>query len=275
MGMAALLGTLALATLSCSSSDSTTAAPPPGGGSSNLIASSSSPVDGDGTMTPTCTIQVNSGGSEFDELDLSQTLGSTGHEVVVTWNTPTHVVNSVQHIWGPAGGASAAPAASAKARAANIAVSLALEWLMDFDASVKLAVYRHFAETGRRPSPQDVASRAGSDVTSVLGAYQRLRGQRVLVLEADGASIRMAPPFSGVPTQHVVTVGTIRYFANCAWDVLGVPAALHRPGVVTSRCAQSGEALHLHVGLDGPEPCDWLFHCLVPAAKWWDDIVFT
>jgi hypothetical protein len=21
--------------------------------------------------------------------------------------------------------------------------------------------------------------------------------------------------------------------------------------------------------------CSWLFHCLVPAAKWWDDIVFT
>lgn len=146
---------------------------------------------------------------------------------------------------------------------------------MDFDARVKLAIYTHFAETGQRPSPADLAMHVGSDVESVLEAYRRLRAQRVLVLEADESSIRMAPPFSGVPTQHVVIVRESQYFANCAWDSLGIPAALHAPGVVYSRCEQSGEPLRLAVRLDGPEPSDWLFHCLVPAAKWWDDIVFT
>lgn len=146
---------------------------------------------------------------------------------------------------------------------------------MDFDTQVKLAIYRHFAETGQRPSPGDVAELVGSDAASVLGAYPRLLAQRVLALEADGSSIRMAPPFSGVPTQHVVTVGKIQYFANCAWDSLGVIAALQAPGEVHSRCAQSGEPFHLRVSLEGPEPSTWLFHCLVPAAKWWDDLVFT
>ena len=146
---------------------------------------------------------------------------------------------------------------------------------MDSDTQIKLAVYRHFAETGQRPSPGEVAELTDSDVPSVLDAYQRLRAQRVLVLEADGSTIRMAPPFSGIPTQHIVIVGGVQFFANCAWDALGVPAALHRPGKVHSRCEQSGEPLHLEVGLEGPEPSTWLFHCLVPAAKWWDDIVFT
>ena len=146
---------------------------------------------------------------------------------------------------------------------------------MEPDIQVKLAVYRHFAATGRRPSPGEVAERVGSDVESVIDAYGRLRAYRLLVLEADGSSIRMASPFSGVPTQHVVEAGGIRYFANCGWDALGVPAALHKPGTVHSRCEQSGEPLHLEVGLEGPGPSDWLFHCLVPAAKWWDDIVFT
>ena len=146
---------------------------------------------------------------------------------------------------------------------------------MEFDVQVKLAVYRHFAETGHRPSPGDVAGRVGSDTDSVLAAYQRLRAQRLLLLEKDGSSIRMAPPFSGVPTQHTVRAGGIRYFANCAWDALGVPAALHKPGIVHSLCAQTGEPYQLKVGLHGPEPSDWLFHCLVPAAKWWDDLVFT
>jgi hypothetical protein len=95
------------------------------------------------------------------------------------------------------------------------------------------------------------------------------------VLKADGESIRMASPFSGIPTQHVVEAGGLRYYANCAWDTLGVIAALHQPGVVHSRCAQSGEPYRLQVGLGGPQVSDWLFHCLVLAAKWWEDIVFT
>jgi hypothetical protein len=146
---------------------------------------------------------------------------------------------------------------------------------MDLDLDVKLAIYRHFAETARRPSPGEVAERVAVPVDEVLDAYGRLRAQRVLVLEADGASIRMAPPFSGVATQHRVDAGGLSYFANCAWDALGIPAALHRAATVRSRCEQSGEPLRLEVGLSGPEPSDWLFHCAVPASRWWDDIVFT
>jgi hypothetical protein len=56
---------------------------------------------------------------------------------------------------------------------------------MDFDTQIKLAIYRHFAETGRRPSPGDVAELAGSDAGSVLEAYPRLRAQKVLALEAE------------------------------------------------------------------------------------------
>ncbi len=147
--------------------------------------------------------------------------------------------------------------------------------IVETDLQVKLAVYRHFAKTGSGPTPEEVAERVGSDSRSVIDAYRRLRALRMLVLDEDGSRIRMASPFSGVPTQHVVESEGVRYFANCAWDALGIVAALQRRGTVHSRCAQSGEPLHLEVGLDGPEPCEWVFHCLVPAANWWDDIVFT
>jgi len=145
----------------------------------------------------------------------------------------------------------------------------------DFDRRVKVALYRHFAATGTRPTAAGLATRLAAGVNDVRDAYARLRAQRVLVLEPDGESIRMAPPFSGVPTQHGVVAGGISYFANCAWDALGIPAALHRPAVVTSRCEQSREPLRLPVSASGPAPSEWLFHCEVPAARWWDDIVFT
>jgi len=146
---------------------------------------------------------------------------------------------------------------------------------MDFDTTIKLAIYRVTAESGSIPSLATVAGRVGSSPAAVKDAYARLRAGRLLLLEADGETIRMAPPFSGVPTQHIVSVDGLDYFANCAWDALGIPAALHNPGVVRSRCEQCLEPLHLAVGVDGPEPSSWLFHCLVPAAKWWDDLVFT
>ncbi|HKQ57374.1 MAG TPA: organomercurial lyase [Candidatus Eisenbacteria bacterium] len=143
------------------------------------------------------------------------------------------------------------------------------------DLRVKVALYRRFAETGRRPSVDQVAADVGAGAEAVLAAYRRLFAKRVLVLDGDGSSIRMAPPFSGVPTQHVVESNGIRYFANCAWDALGVPVALHQSATVRSRCGESNEPLTLEVGPQGPGPSTWVFHCLVPAAHWWDDIVFT
>src|ERR1700724_215700 len=116
---------------------------------------------------------------------------------------------------------------------------------MSFDTQTKMAIYRHFAQTGQRPSLEVIADGVGSDVSRVREAYARLRAQRVLVLESDGESIRMAPPFSGVPTQHVVTAEGVSYFANCAWDALGIPAALQKPATVRSRCEQTLEPLQL------------------------------
>jgi hypothetical protein len=146
---------------------------------------------------------------------------------------------------------------------------------MSLDLQIKLAIYHHFAETATAPTHTQIAEAVDTTPAEVVQAYQRLCVQRVLALEYDGISIRMAPPFSGVPTQHVVKTATRSYFANCAWDALGIPAALHQPATVHGRCEQSREPLRLEVGVDGPAPCDWLFHCLVPAAHWWDDIVFT
>ena len=39
-------------------------------------------------------------------------------------------------------------------------------------------------------------------------------------------------------------------------------------------CPDCGEPIEVDVLASGPEPDD-LFHCLVPAERWWDDIVFT
>jgi hypothetical protein len=146
---------------------------------------------------------------------------------------------------------------------------------MDFDNDIKQIVYRHFASTGTAPAPAQLAVQLACSPDDVRAACVRLQQKRVLLLEPDSETIRTAPPFSGVPTPHRVEVGQQLYFANCAWDALGIPAALRREAVVHSSCGQSGAPLRLQVGLDGPESSRWLFHCQVPAARWWVDLVFT
>ena len=146
---------------------------------------------------------------------------------------------------------------------------------MDLTARVRSAIFEILAETGAAPTPGNVARQLGETVEPVLGAWRRLREERVIVTGGDGVSLLMANPFSGVPTDHTFTSAGVRYYANCGWDALGVAAALGRTGLVRSRCANSGEPLELEVLDDGPEPCSWFFHSLVSAAHWWDDIVFT
>jgi hypothetical protein len=146
---------------------------------------------------------------------------------------------------------------------------------MDFDVRVKTAIYGWVARTTRPPSIREMAEELGVPPEDVGEAYRRLFRKRVLFLEGDGETIRMAPPFSGVPTQHRVRVGGRDYFANCSWDSLGIPAALHEAGEVFSRCEQTREPVHLRVGRGGPEPQPVVAHFAVPAAKWWADLVYT
>jgi len=146
---------------------------------------------------------------------------------------------------------------------------------MDFDSDVRLAVYQAFADTGNAPVLAELATRFGCSTDEIRAAFARLQRNRVMLLEPDGETIRMAPPFSGVETPHRVEVSGQRYWANCAWDALGIPAALHQEARVWSSCGQSEVLLRLRVGLEGPEPSHWLFHCQVPAARWWENLVFT
>jgi hypothetical protein len=144
-----------------------------------------------------------------------------------------------------------------------------------FDLSLRTAVYQHFATTGRSPALDGMCEAIGATSEQVKEGYRRLYARRMLVPADDFASVRMAPPFSGVPTQHQVTVNRKQYFANCAWDAFGIVAALGGTGNVLSRCEQTLEPLVLHLDPEGPPPTGWLFHCVVPAAEWWNDIVFT
>ncbi len=147
---------------------------------------------------------------------------------------------------------------------------------MDFDTIVKLNIYEIIAETTKVPTSADVAEALNASVEEVEAAFERLHEKRLLVPEpGDPSRIRMAPPFSGVETPFRVKVRDKVYYANCAWDALGIPAALHQDAVVEASDGHSGEPMTLEVREGQPVPQQYLIHFAVPAARWWDDIIYT
>jgi hypothetical protein len=147
---------------------------------------------------------------------------------------------------------------------------------MDFETEVKLAIYQTIAETASVPSVMEVAEKLKADIDSVQSAFATLHQKRLLVPEpGDPTRIRMAPPFSGIETSFKVIIGGKTYSANCVWDALGIPAALHRDGVVQAFDGHTREPLEMEIREGKTVSAECIAHFAVPAALWWKDIIFT
>lgn len=145
----------------------------------------------------------------------------------------------------------------------------------DADIELRNVTYQMFVDAGHAPTAETVAATIGAPVDNVLLGWARLHDAHALVLQAGGREIRMANPFSAVPTAYRVHARERWWYANCAWDAFGICAALHCDGTIETSCADCGDAITVRVADQQPDDASLLFHCLVPANQWWDDIVFT
>ncbi len=136
-------------------------------------------------------------------------------------------------------------------------------------------IYKHFADTTRAPSVEETAQYFNIEVEQASSLYKELHDRHAVFLEPGTLSIRMANPFSGIPTDFWVHADGKTYFANCAWDMLGIPAALHSDAVIEAVCTESNDAIQLEVRDGNVSPSDALVHFPLPFARWYDDLVFT
>lgn len=101
-----------------------------------------------------------------------------------------------------------------------------------------------------------------------------LEAVHALVLDRTGA-IAFANPFATPPAPFRVTTDDRVYHAICAWDALGVLAALNRDGTVETHCPDCGGAIEAGVHRGAMDPAEAVVHFLVPAARWYEDLGFT
>ena len=144
-----------------------------------------------------------------------------------------------------------------------------------FAWTVRNTVYATIVEEGRPPSVEEAAATLGVSAHRVRDAYQRLNARHALFLTPGTHDIRMAHPFSGVPTGFLVEVGDRAYWANCAWDALGIPAALHADARIGARLGEDGEPIHFSVEDGRVSGWDGIVHFVRPFRRWYDDLIET
>lgn len=142
------------------------------------------------------------------------------------------------------------------------------------DLDVRNATYRRFVELGRAPSAAEVADATGVAEEAIRSSWRRLHDAHALVLNESG-EIRMANPFSARETDFRVDAGGQSWFANCAWDAFGIGAAMHLDSEFDTHCPDCAETLHVRIREGQPDDSNLVFHVLVPAMRWWNDIGFT
>jgi hypothetical protein len=108
-------------------------------------------------------------------------------------------------------------------------------------------------------------------------ALAELKVGKTLLVHPETGEIWMAGPFSALETPYRVFGHGAQWFANCAWDMLGVAVIVNEPVRIEARCSDCGEPMSFQVdpARGSVRPNDAVVHFLLPARRWYEDIGFT
>jgi hypothetical protein len=142
------------------------------------------------------------------------------------------------------------------------------------ERAVRFFVYEHFVRTTHAPDVAAIAAAVKRTPDSVTSALKRLAELRALVLAPATVNIWMAHPFSAVPTAYPVEIAGRTFWANCAWDAVGVLSLVGGEGESRTRCADCGQEIAMIVR-DGHVQGDGVVHYAVPPKRFWENVAYT
>lgn len=147
--------------------------------------------------------------------------------------------------------------------------------ISNFDLQVRYQIYRFFADNCTAPSYQQIAKLLNAENENVRASFYKLHERHMIFLEHNSDSIRMANPFSAIPTRFKVFSGNRQWWANCAWDSLGIAAALKIDVQIKANYPDSPETVDLQVNggiVDGKKH---VVYFPLPCGQWYNDLIFT
>ena len=136
-------------------------------------------------------------------------------------------------------------------------------------------IYDHLIEHGLPPSLERIGSRFGWPTDRARNEVGSMKIGKAILPHPNTGEIWMAGPFAGSRTTFEISAGGTVWYANCAWDMLGVATILDRDVTMKASCADCGEVLEAKAIGSRVEPRDYIAHFYLPASEWYDDIGFT
>lgn len=140
---------------------------------------------------------------------------------------------------------------------------------------MRYLIYQGFAHHGSPPSLAALSAELDLSQDTALACLVELERRHSVLLADDGGSVLMANPFSAVPTPFRVIANGVDIWANCAWDMLGIPAALGADAVIHATHASDNSPAELRVTDGSVEGGSGVVHFLRPFRTWYDDIRYT
>lgn len=147
--------------------------------------------------------------------------------------------------------------------------------ISEFDLNVRFHIYRFFADHCTVPSFQQVANLLHAENENVRVSFHKLHDRHMIFMQPDSDSIRMANPFSALPTRYKVISGNKQWWANCAWDSLGIAAALKIDVEIKAGYPDTQETVDLQVDHDQVDGKNHMVYFPLPCRQWYDDLIFT
>jgi hypothetical protein len=141
--------------------------------------------------------------------------------------------------------------------------------------AIRHFVYWSFVENSKPPSVAEAAAAFAMAPVQMEAAYRRLHQHHFFFLQPGTSDILMANPLSAVPTLFHVHTERHTYWANCAWDMLGIPAMLNEDASIEAVYTGSQAKADFAVTGGQFQHEGGLVHFAVPFAHWYDDLVFT
>jgi hypothetical protein len=146
--------------------------------------------------------------------------------------------------------------------------------MTDRNETVRLAIYRGCAHTGRLPTPAELADETGLAESDVEEAMEELATTRHLVFDGEHRVV-LAHPFATRNFAFSVMGDRTLWWGGCAWDAFAIPNLVpdEPSALVATTCPACGTAHSWTVTRQGPPAGAQVAHFLTPMAHVWDDVV--
>jgi len=136
-------------------------------------------------------------------------------------------------------------------------------------------IYDELIANGLPPSTARIAEHFRVTPHAARTTLAEMKIGKTVLAHPTTGEIWMAGPFASKRTPYEITRGTSRWWANCAWDMLGVAVIVGPPVTLRAACTDCRLTFVMDVGEHGPPQSEWVVHFLLPARRWYEDIGFT